>query len=658
MYIDYTSEEKRYEKLPIGYISWVDVVTGTNYCMKMDEYEKKFEKIADGISMMDSDEIYEYLKNDIDEIPYIRPYKDKKDVKAPSLKDAATLAVCFAYAMDNSNDVRLETYRNFFGIEKSQRESVNTALKMVDMLAVGDKLEDEIGIVNVKVIKGGVYKTKKYIVENNDIKCLRGSSYLLDNINRIRIPGYFKEKFIPESIIYCGGGNVFAVVPDNDIDIEYDLERFYEDVTITAQSAFISYKTTLKDLLNDYKDVIRDCEEMLEDRKKLKLYLNVDPNCGDINKGIVDKDMAINEIMHKPIESGAKLICKFCNLRDAHYTIRTSEGEKGVCLSCLHKIEAGTHAKSGFHEDFQRMHLKKFGQRQYGGKKVQGLDEIGAFKNNGYMALIYGDGNNFGNIIKNIKNVCEMMYFSRKAESSAFKATLEAIRKGYETEGEEIPFEVIELGGDDIFIITPAKSSLAMASKLIETFDKEFQNKSDIDKSANVTMSIGVAISKYSTPIRNMFELANKLLKKAKSYSKEMDNEIGTVSFAVLESNMYLELDRVKSESYDFIHQGILNYTWINMNKLINLIMKLKEDKKMMKSRIYKLRDAASMMLPLEFKLFYMYDRSRSNIEDVEKGLVEIANGDFENGLFKLSGKNGREYHSPWYDITEIWDYV
>jgi hypothetical protein len=167
------------------------------------------------------------------------------------------------------------------------------------------------------------------------------------------------------------------------------------------------------------------------------------------------------------------------------------------------------------------MYLKKFGEKQYGGKKVQGLDEIGAFKNNGCMALIYGDGNNFGNIIKNIKNVYEMMYFSRKAESSAFKATLEAIRKGYEAEGEEIPFEVIELGGDDIFIITPAKSSLIMASKLIETFDKEFQNKSDINKSTNVTMSIGVAISKYSTPIRNMFELANKLLKKLNHIQKD-----------------------------------------------------------------------------------------------------------------------------------------
>ncbi|ADL70083.1 haloacid dehalogenase [Thermoanaerobacterium thermosaccharolyticum] len=658
MYIDFADEKVRYEKLPGGYISWVDIVTGTNYCMKMDDYEKKFKKIVDDISIMGSDEIYEYLKNDVDEIPYIRPYKDKKDVKAPSLKDAATLAVCFAYAMDNSNDVRLEMYHHFFEIEKSQSESINTALKMVDMLALGGKFEDSIRNADIKIIKGGVYKTKKYIVENNDIKCLRGSSYLLDNINRVRIPDYFKRRFIPESIIYCGGGNVFAVVPDNDIDIDYDLERLYEDVTITAQSAFISYKTTLKDLLNDYKEVIRDCEEMLEDRKKLKLYLNVDPNCGDINKGIEDKDMVINEIMHKPIESGAKLICKFCNLRDAHYTIQTSEGEKGVCLSCLHKIEAGTHAKSGFHEDFQRMHLKKFGQGQYGGKKVQGLDEIGAFKNNGYMALIYGDGNNFGNIIKNIKNVYEMMYFSRKAESSAFKATLEAIRKGYEAEGEEIPFEVIELGGDDIFIITPAKSSLIMASKLIETFDKEFQNKSDINKSTNVTMSIGVAISKYSTPIRNMFELANKLLKKAKSYSKKMDNKIGTVSFAVLESNMYLELDRDKGSNYDFIHQGILNYTWIDMTKLINLVLKMKESKKMMKNHIYKLRDAASMMLPLEFKLFYMYDRSRSNIEDIEKGLVEIANGCFEEGLFRLSGENGMEYHSPWYDITEIWDYV
>lgn len=658
MYINFIDKSSKNNICNDEY-GWVDAVTSTKYFITKSEYEKNLDLIKSNIRMKNADEIYEYLKNDVNEIPYLIPFIKNNPRKVPSLKDAATLSVCFAYCLSNNKDIRRETYLHFFDIKRSQNEKVIKAVELLNSLVNNDKsnLNDNILKKTIKIVKGGVYKTKKYIMENNDIKCLRGSSYLLDNINRHRIPQYFEKNYIKESIIYCGGGNVLAIIPDDTNNISNILEEIYNEVTLVAQNAFITYKTTLRDILFDYTNTIKKIEEELEDRKKLKLYINIDPAQGDINNGLYDKEYRIElSDSVKKLPDNGKDICKKCNIRDAHYSFYTSGEDTHLCLSCLHKVKAGIFAKDDYHDQFQKIYSCN-GKGKYGGKKVEGLDEIGSFSDKNYMAVIYGDGNNFGNLIKNIKSIYEMMYFSRKTELAAYKATLAAINETYKNENKEIPLEIIALGGEDIFLIVPAKGSLSLASKLIEVFDEEFK---DISSNVyNATMSIGVVISKYTTPIRNMFEIALTLLKKAKKYSKQINGMKGTLSFIVLESNSYIDLsDKIKLNKgyYDVIRQGIGRYTWDEIVSLIGLIKNMKDDNSA-KSHIYKIRDAASRMIPLEFKLFYMYDKSRNKdlfrIENKLKDIIKI-NAEFQDGLFKIRG----EYYSPWYDITEIIDYV
>lgn len=650
-YVDFCNVNDRKTQVGQNDLVWTDIVTGTQYYIAKNTYMQEFNKIIESIKKYkNADDIYNFLNKEdelIFNFPYLTPFESTdKSIRPPCLKDVATLCVGLAYCLSNGDKgVRLEAYRHFFGIESSKRQEVITAAILIGELCRGISSNDK-GDLYVDIVKGGVYKTKKYIMENNDIKCLRGSSYLLDNINRIRMPAYFAQNYIPECIIYCGGGNIFAMLPAGQGEkVAEDIESIYKEVTVTAQSAVISYRVNVTDLLFNYRDTMKEVEEALEDRKKLKVYLDVDPHGGDINRYARAED-EIKLKFSRLLGQGERVVCDLCKIRDAHYIFNDAEGEVYSCESCLHKYSAGIEAKDILTDEFKAF-----------GTKEKGLDELSAFDDRKYIAIIYGDGNNFGQLVKNITNVYEMMYFSRKTEYAAIKSVKEALKYVYGLKGKKIPLEILALGGDDIFIIVPACVSLPMSVKLIEVFDGQFRNLSKDEK--NVTMSVGVIISKYNTPVRNLFELSQSLLKRAKKLGRNLSE--GTVDFAVLESNSYID-DTVHT-AYGEIKQKMCPFKCSELRDLIELVRNMKKNKAA-KSHIYKYRDASMSMLPLEFMLFYMYDKSRNHyIQDVEKRLNSLFKRvgiSFNNGLFVVSGdeKDKREYYSPWYDITEIWDYV
>lgn len=138
--------------------------------------------------------------------------------------------------------------------------------------------------------------------------------------------------------------------------------------------------------------------------------------------------------------------------------------------------------------------------------EINSLNDIGDSR--GYIALIYADGNNLGNVIKNIKTPFQHMYFSRKLENTTKECVYSSI---YDTNFEESVFEVISLGGDDLLIVVPADKSLNIANKIIDKFDTAFNY--------NITLSAGVCIAKSTTPIQNMLSICQHCLKNAKNIS-------------------------------------------------------------------------------------------------------------------------------------------
>ncbi|MEI6047189.1 MAG: hypothetical protein WCS37_22835, partial [Chloroflexota bacterium] len=92
----------------------------------------------------------------------------------------------------------------------------------------------------------------------------------------------------------------------------------------------------------------------------------------------------------------------------------------------------------------------------------------------GFVGVIYGDGNNMGGLLKDIRTPAQYHLFAE----SVFKSLLGAVQEGLAThlrpawdkEGQKWyhPFEILSVGGDDIYLYVPGVAALPLAVTIAE----------------------------------------------------------------------------------------------------------------------------------------------------------------------------------------------
>lgn len=539
----------------------------------------------------------------------------------PSIKDAARLYVLFDYLLSNNKTDfdRNKSYKSFIN---GGSETINSILHSI----AHGKHVDQGKNLKVDFIKGSSYKIKKYFLENNKIKDIRGASAILDYLNTEATLEYLDKDYIRECAIYCGGGNVLIISPKGEGDkICRELELLYTEISLTAKNAFEYITCTVDEIASDYNGVQEKLNNKLEERKKLKLY--------EINP-----DNEINEIKIRGKEfkfEGQKIqksgqVCQLCGVRDSKYNIYSPDGEIDVCPSCLRKNTIGR-SKAIFYDEFEKSQNTKI-KRRY---EIDSINDIGDSR--GYVAVIYADGNNLGNVVKNIKTPFQHMYFSRKLEHTTKHCVYSSI---YEVMKENSAFEAICLGGDDLLIVVPADISLNIANKIIDKFDKAFDY--------NITISAGVCIAKSTTPIQNMFSISQHCLKNAKKHEKRIKEKSGTIDVVIMEGNQNIDFEKRASSLFPMTNK--------EADKVIRVIDDMKKCKEISKNQIYKFKYAADNMSVNEFQLFYLYQVAKLNSREYTEFLNKIFDLDnhFYAGLVKIDD----ELVSPWNDIALLWDYT
>jgi len=494
--------------------------------------------------------------------------------------------------------------------------------------------------VKIDVVSGSVYKIKKYFLENSRIKDIRGGSALIKYVNEDATFEYLKNHFIEECAIYCGGGNVLIIAPENSGQkICEDLEKKYTEITLTAQNAFECIQTNLNEFIKSYKCIMSELNKRLDERKKLKIYcINPDNKIEPIAMGRESIEFLDAE---KIDEKGA--ICYLCGVRDAKYKVYiTDMGYVAVCPSCFRKHKVGEE-KSIFYDEY-----KEFtGSTVY--RKINSIIELE--DDNGQIAVIYADGNNMGNVVKNIETPFQHMYFSRSLDRITKECVYNSI---YEVMQNEAMFEAIALGGDDIFIIVPGDKSLEITNKIINKFDGAFRKK--------MTMSAGVCIAKSNTPIKTMFEVAQYMLKRAKKYARKMNCAEGTVDVQFIRSN--IGIDMLESESSIFPADNS------ELSSYLDIIRDLREDSRIKISQLYRFSNAWRLMKnPMEFQLFYLYQTGRLTgcyndyvlkfLKNMKKNNENVYN--YCGLLQKRSGAGSSEeptYVCLWDDILQLMEAV
>ena len=335
-------------------------------------------------------------------------------------------------------------------------------------------------------------------------------------------------------------------------------------------------------------------------------------------------------------------------------------------------------------------------------KLCQSLTHLGKVSN-GFVAYIYADGNNMGGFIQTIRTPKEYQKFSQDVftatEVAVYQALAENLHpralKGIKEEsgfqeGDLIhPFEIITIGGDDIILIVPADRALAIAKTIGEQFEKillkqvalnhvkiqgNYQIKSPAKpinpnsyhrychsqqqaepSNCKLSMSIGVLITAYKTPIYYAKHLTEQLLKSAKKYAKSLKKLGycgGTVDFLVLKG-----VTMISSNIEEFRQEALTKegrqklklyaapYTLHELGGLIKSIRALKRAE-FPRSQLYQIRSLLDRGKHTAI-LNYRYFRVR-----LKQGQVELK-ADFEEAWCKPKDENNKGNLAPWTSLKD-----
>jgi CRISPR-associated protein Cmr2 len=213
------------------------------------------------------------------------------------------------------------------------------------------------------------------------------------------------------------------------------------------------------------------------------------------------------------------------------------------------------------------------------GRKVPLLKGVA----DGFIGVIYGDGNNMGGLLQQIATPADYRNFAETTNAVLIEAVLSSLarelRPAWSEEDQEWyhPFEILSVGGDDLYLFVPGgvalKVALAVSYKVeelllksnqqerfkaeeeylpfqMERYLKETMNSSSkVTEQSKLSLSTGVLIAPENTPVFFMDSLVRQLLKSAKKKATSLRQKGywgGTIDFMALKS-VTMVSDRIES---------------------------------------------------------------------------------------------------------------
>lgn len=682
-YIDWYYEKvkkgkKIFEYRQEGYKVWKDLVTGTYYCISEEDYGriyeegkrmldqflkegslKKMEQLFYGHERVKEADLFPDLpyfmdsKADIEDCARIRDYVCFRTACLYALKYAsiqnASIQNAFIQnvsSVENSRDqIRMQGFTWHFAESAKECQELERIEQMLRMQS-GTECSSIIDLADL--VKGGLVKIKQYYLETSKIPEIRGASLLLEKVNTEKMRQLVSREHIRECLIYAGGGKMMGIFPyGTGEDICRKIGVMVEEETVTALYNFYSRTYELPRLVYDYKNVVDEMDLALEERQGLRWDFRLEPQPDQVS---------LTEILAKEgwkeIEESKKEFCTSCRNRHAAAAFTRSGEKECLCPSCLFKRrEGGRNAKRSRHQEY-----KKFVKRTY--NKVilddtKSYNKLSDLAEHGFIGIIYGDANNMSSHISRLRSFMTMRYFS---EVTADTVTDIVYRALYKNLRNSLSFEVIAVGGDDIFLIVPGNKAYDIACTIGKEFDNQFQNKSD--REYQMTMSLGVCITHDNMPVQYSFAIAQELLKSAKQKAwqeRKKGNAGGTIDWMVIENEMPggADLAYQRTGRTDKPEKTLRPYTWDQAKAMKNFIKKLETEK----SFAFQLRQSWYRHTKEEAELFYEYQLSRKEDTKACCGLKRLAREFGGEAVSHNIVCQGTAY-SPWLDAVELWDYV
>jgi len=390
------------------------------------------------------------------------------------------------------------------------------------------------------LVVGAVQRVKQYVFETPGLNEIRGASTLLDRlIDSVR--EQIGEEIGPEVVLRAAGATIEFLVPSEETAREWDhrIKRcFYENTGL----AFISVGYAIakvRELLSEFRTVSG------------RAY-------GALARDRAHADRPLFETL--PFEGR----CSICSSRAAEGWFWSPENRaEPVCRVCITKREVGRDERARkIERTLGLLRIDNPTALGVAGKNIEdsvadtiGLSETGeeglipSKLRRKLLGVIYGDGNNFGEVVQNLNSISMNLQWAHRVEKTTQAAaaialacaTQEAAKsRGWESNGSEpalnkIPFQVLALGGDDLSVLAWGRCALRFAERFVQLTDWEFRRGDEQNAKVKrpISFSLGVLLADEKTPVRRAVEFTEEeLLKWAKRAThKHQQTAQGQVAF-------------------------------------------------------------------------------------------------------------------------------
>jgi hypothetical protein len=535
----------------------------------------------------------------------------------------------------------------------------------------------------LSLISADTDRVKSYVFETAKLPEVRGASALLTELNECEIASLLWEKFpLPsECLLYAAGGSALIVAPTTLAkDIAEDIQRLYLRYTGTATISVVHRPTSPQEW-------VRGVEASGGNFGNLAKWIGYDLRRAKESR-------AFYHVLDAPPHARR---CDSCEVRPATQQMtrfQSGEEEKWVCDVCARKRKWGEREKSGYIEQFedfleddakQCQHTDGRYQQtiaEHGGRDAvigaKTLEEIGKAadgKARGYVGVIYTDGNDIGSRIEKSETPAEYRTLSEELLRVTKEATFKALARRSLikhikcSDGQKRwihPFEIVAIGGDDVFLIVPGDMALDIAVDLCDHFQSEFNG--------NLTMSAGVLIMREHLPIYYARSIVEALLKSAKRAGRKTRCQPSPahIDFQVItgDSSLSEDVEEYRKQVYSLASFFKDNHRLIQRPYQLEDVRKLLcgarwvHEKKFPASQLYQLRQAVVEHVPAWAKNWYRYQLARAKDSTQEGNFVN-----FHQQLFGAEPKPFDDPDAPWrrcegqwmtpvIDLVEIFNYV
>ncbi|MBI2877261.1 MAG: HD domain-containing protein, partial [Candidatus Tectomicrobia bacterium] len=337
----------------------------------------------------------------------------------------------------------------------------------------------------------------------------------------------------PEAILYAAGGGALILAPACLAEtIATALEQLYLERTGWATISIASCPLHLFELpygftpYQSWFDRLRPHWEGAQEAERAALDAYLSPLSPEEAQGIQDGTTALfqrflktkrfgeitsrlnyrlkrakeerEEVPIPAITPFARL-CSSCQTRPATH-LELQPQELSLCEVCRDKREVGArrsqdpnHGKGFFVNGFLRYlrENQEEGCRRYqeamdrrgGADRIEVASDLASLGNcaigraQGYVGVLYADGNDIGSQLEQISTPAEYRLFARTlretVEACVFHGLSEHLepRQTQDQQGQKElihPFEIVTIGGDDLFLIVPADRALRIALSICQ----------------------------------------------------------------------------------------------------------------------------------------------------------------------------------------------